>query len=145
MNERSIAEEAVNVTGSHKAAGDPGPTVYSIDETSAEAAFAPIILAFISDPAARWSWPRADDYLRNMPLFARAFGEKSFGLGTAFGIDQLAGAALWLPPDTSVDEDALAGLVERTMPSSIQRDAEHVFKQMATFHPEEPHWFLPLI
>ena len=52
----------------NKASGDSAPTVYSIDETFSEAAFATIVLAFVSDPAARWSWPRADDYLRNMPL-----------------------------------------------------------------------------
>src|SRR5687768_9427464 len=129
----------------HKASGDSAPTVYSIDETSAEAAFATIVLAFASDPAARWSWPRADDYLRNMPLLARAFSEKSFGLGTAFGIDQLAGAALWLPPGVSADEEALANLMERTTHASVQRDAARVFEQMATFHPQEPHWYLPLI
>src|SRR5688572_23609556 len=129
----------------HKPNGDSGLNVYNIDETSAGAAFAPIVLAFVSDPAARWTWPRPDDYLRNMPLLARAFGIKSFGLGTAFGIDQLAGAALWLPPGASSDEEALAGLIERTAPASIQQDAANVFKKMAGFHPDEPHWYLPLI
>ena len=129
----------------HEASGDTDLTVYSIDEMSAEAAFAPIVLAFVSDPAARWSWPRPDDYLRNMPLLARAFGEKSCGLGTAFGIDQLAGAALWLPPGASSDEEALVALMECTTHASIQQDAAKVFKQMASFHPSEPHWYLPLI
>lgn len=129
----------------HKADGDSALNVYSIDETSAEAAYAPIVLAFVSDPAARWTWPRPDDYLRNMPLLARAFGEKSFGLGTAFGIDQLAGAALWLPPGASSDEEALASLIGHTAPASIQQDAANVFRQMADFHPDEPHWYLPLI
>ena len=78
-------------------------------------------------------------------LLARAFSERSFGLGTAFGIDQLAGAALWLPPGASADEEALANLMERTTPASIQRDAAGVFEQMANFHPKEPHWYLPLI
>src|SRR5688500_10200661 len=105
----------------HKANGNSALNVYSIDEASAEAAFAPIVLGFVSDPAARWTWPRPDDYLRNMPQLARAFGMKSFGLGTAFGIDQLAGAALWLPPGASSDEEALASLIEHTAPASIQQ------------------------
>lgn len=124
---------------------DSAPAVYSIDEASTEAAFAAIVLAFVSDPAARWSWPEPGDYLRNMPLLARAFGGKSFALGTAFGIDRLAGAALWLPPDVSPDEAALTELIERTAPAAIQRDAAGVFEQMASFHPREPHWYLPLI
>jgi ribosomal protein S18 acetylase RimI-like enzyme len=119
--------------------------VYRIDEASADAAFATIVLAFATDPAARWSWARADDYLRSMPLLARAFGEKSFALGTALGIDHLAGVALWLPPGVSADEAALGALIERTTPPSVQQDAAGVFEQMANFHPQEPHWYLPLI
>src|SRR5688572_31321511 len=118
---------------------DSAPAVYSIDEASAETAFAAIVLAFANDPAARWTWPQPDDYLRNMPLLARAFGGKSFALGTAFGIDQFAGAALWLMPGVSPDEETLAGLIERTAPASIQQDAAGVFARMASFHPQEPH------
>lgn len=120
-------------------------TVYRIDETSADAAFAAIVLAFVTDPAARWSWPQADDFLHNMPLAARAFGGKSFALGTAYGIDRFAGVALWLPPGVPPDEEALGTLIERTAPASIQQDAAGVFEQMASFHPHEPHWYLPLI
>ena len=124
---------------------DFAPAVYRIDEASAETAFAAIVLAFANDPATRWTWPQPDDYLRNMPLLARAFGGKSFALGTAFGIERFAGAALWLTPEVSPDEEALAGLIERTAPASIQQDAAGVFEQMAGFHPQEPHWYLPLI
>jgi ribosomal protein S18 acetylase RimI-like enzyme len=66
-------------------------------------------------------------------------------LGTAFGIDRFAGAALWLTPEVSPDEEALAGLIERTAPASIRQDAAGVFEQMASFHPQESHWYLPLI
>jgi ribosomal protein S18 acetylase RimI-like enzyme len=120
-------------------------SVYAIDQASADAAFATIVLSFAADPAARWSWPHPEDYLRNMPLLARAFGGKSFGLGTADAIHGLAGVALWLPPGVKSDEESLGSLLERTAPASIQPDAASVFEQMAGFHPEEPHWYLPLI
>jgi ribosomal protein S18 acetylase RimI-like enzyme len=119
--------------------------VYQIDPASAEAAFAVIVLAFAADPATRWSWPRSEDYLRNMPLAAQAFGGKSFALGTADALDDLAGVALWLPPGVTSDEEALGTLLERTAPASIQQDLAGVFEQMASFHPHEPHWYLPLI
>jgi ribosomal protein S18 acetylase RimI-like enzyme len=80
-----------------------------------------------------------------MPLAAQAFGGRSFALGTAFGIDRFAGIALWLPPGVAADEEALAGLFERTAPLSIRPDLARVFEQMASFHPQEPHWYLPLI
>ena len=124
---------------------DSTSAVHRIDEASADAAFATILLAFVNDPATRWTWPHAADYLRNMPLLARAFGQKSFALGTADGIDRVAGVALWLPPGVSSDEEALGGLIERTIPASIQQDAASVFERMASFHPHEPHWYLPLI
>ncbi len=120
-------------------------TVYRIDEADADAAFAVIVAAFVTDPAARWSWPRADAYLRNMPVLARAFGGKSFALATAYGIGRFAGVALWLPPGVPSDEKALGTLIERTAPASIQQDVAVVFDKMARFHPHEPHWYLPLI
>jgi ribosomal protein S18 acetylase RimI-like enzyme len=121
------------------------PSIHRIEEASANAAFATIVLSFAADPAARWSWPNAEDFLRNMPLAARAFGGKAFALGSAYEIDGFAGAALWLPPGVSSDEEALGSLIERTAPAAIQQDAAGVFEQMASFHPEEPHWYLPLI
>ena len=121
------------------------PPIHSIDEASGDAAFATIVLAFAGDPAARWSWPRAEDFLRNMPLLARAFGGKSFALGSAYEIDRFAGVALWLPPGVPADEEALASIIEHTASAAIQQDAARVFEQMAGFHPEEPHWYLPLI
>ena len=80
-----------------------------------------------------------------MPLAAEAFGGKSFALGTADAIDDFAGVALWLPPGVKADEEALGALFERTAPSSIQQDLAGVFEQMGSFHPHEPHWYLPLI
>lgn len=124
---------------------DSSPAVYNIDEASADAALATLTLAFVTDPAARWSWPQANDFLRSFPLLARAFGGRSFALGTAYGVEGGAGVALWLPPNVSADEEALVSLIERTAPASIQQDAAGVFEQMAGFHPHEPHWYLPLI
>jgi ribosomal protein S18 acetylase RimI-like enzyme len=124
---------------------DSASAVYQIDQTSAEAAFAVIVLAFAADPATRWSWPRPEDYLRNMPLATRAFGGKSFALGTADAIDGLAGVALWLPPGVPPDDEALGTLFERTAPASIQKDLADVLEQMTNLHPQESHWYLPLI
>jgi ribosomal protein S18 acetylase RimI-like enzyme len=120
-------------------------SVRSVDNSRADAAFATIVLAFDADPAARWSWPRAADFLLNMPLAARAFSDEAFGLGTAYEIGDFAGVALWLPPGSSSDGEALASLIQRTAPAANQKDAAQVFEQMDGFHPREPHWYLPLI
>ncbi len=124
---------------------EPTSAVYPIDQASTESAFAVLVLAFGNDPVARWSWPQPADFLRAMPLLARAFGGKSFALGTADAIDGLAGVALWLPPGVTSDEEALGSLIERTAPASIQQDAAGMGEQMASFHPREAHWYLPLM
>ncbi len=119
--------------------------VRRVDEASANVAYATIVLAFGTDPAARWTWPRSDDFLRTMPQAARAFSSKGFALGTAYEIGGFAGVALWLPPGISADEEALASLMDRTAHAEIKQDLAQVFERMSSFHPREPHWYLPLI
>ena len=126
-------------------ASDRSFPVTPIASADADTAIATLVLAFVLDPAARWSWPRSADFLRNLPLLTRAFAEKSFELGCADQVDDFAGVALWLPPGVTSDEAALSSLVERTFPPAILDDAAHVFEQMAGFHPAEPHWYLPMI
>jgi ribosomal protein S18 acetylase RimI-like enzyme len=104
-----------------------------------------LTLAFSSDPMARWSMPDPDKFLVNFPQFAKAFGGNAFANGTAYFGDSYSGAALWLPPGVSPDEETMIGLVEKTTPDAIKQDAYGVFEQMSKYHPTEPHWYLPLI
>ena len=55
------------------------------------------------------------------------------------------GAALWLPPDVHPDEEALAALIEETVADPVRKEVFAVIEQMASHHPREPHWYLPLI
>jgi ribosomal protein S18 acetylase RimI-like enzyme len=103
------------------------------------------VLAFSADPAARWLWPDPQQYLRHFPSFVKAFGGRAFAHGSAYYVDGYAGAALWLPPEVHPDEEALIAIIQRTVPESIQADAFAVFDAMGSYHPHEPHWYLPLI
>src|SRR5690606_36169033 len=69
----------------------------------------------------------------------------AFDAGLANATRDFAGAALWLPPHAHADDDALSALFEETVPPDRLADAAAIFDQMASFHPEEPHWHLPLI
>jgi ribosomal protein S18 acetylase RimI-like enzyme len=104
-----------------------------------------LTLAFSADPAARWSWPESDTYLRAFPRFAQAFGGAAFEHGSAHRVNGCAGAALWLPPDVHPDEETMDRLMEETVAPDAQKDAAKLMAQMAGYHPEEPHWYLPLI
>jgi ribosomal protein S18 acetylase RimI-like enzyme len=101
--------------------------------------------AFETDPAARWIYPGLEQYRRNFPAFAEAFGGRALEHDTAYYSGGFAGAALWLPPGVGPDEEALMALLERTIPESEKAAAFAVFEQMGGYHPAEPHWYLPLI
>jgi ribosomal protein S18 acetylase RimI-like enzyme len=120
--------------------------IIKIATASDEAAVIDVVtLAFSADPAARWTWPDPQQYLRHFPSFVRAFGGKALDHGSAYYVDGYAGAALWLPPHVHPDEDALITLLQRTASEPMRQDGFAVFEQMGRYHPREPHWYLPLI
>jgi ribosomal protein S18 acetylase RimI-like enzyme len=119
--------------------------VRSATPSEEAATIAVVVLAFASDPVARWSWPDPGAYLEHFPAFVRAFGGRAFAEGAAHTVEGHAGAALWLPPGIGPDEEAMGGLLERTTPAHLQGDIFALLEQMGRFHPKEPHWYLPLI
>ena len=54
-------------------------------------------------------------------------------------------AALWLPPDVEPDHAAMGALMEESLRPEIAEDLGSVMKSMAEHHPNQPHWYLPLI
>jgi len=119
------------------------PTVKRVNEADEAAAIDTIVLAFAADPVARWTWPKAQGYLAAMPQLARAFGGNAFAHGSAICTD--AGAALWLPPGVHPDEEKMGEVMQSTVADSKRGDGSALFEQMAAYHPEEPHWYLPMI
>jgi ribosomal protein S18 acetylase RimI-like enzyme len=104
-----------------------------------------ITLAFTADPVARWLYADPGQYLVHAPAFMAAFGGGALDHGSAFCVEGYLGAALWLPPGEHADHDALEDLFERTVPKAQRPVLNEVLDQMGRHHPNEPHWFLPLI
>ena len=132
------------------AAGDPGgasqaPEVKTSGESDLNQVIATIELSFSSDPAVRWLYPNAHQFLSSFPDFVQAFAGKAFQHGTAHYVGEFAGAALWLPPGVHPDEDALVSVVLGATSGSKQEDVLAVLEQMGSYHPSDPHWYLPLI
>jgi hypothetical protein len=63
-----------------------------------------------------------------MPSFTRAFGSGAFVHNGAHSTNDLAGAALWLPPNVHPEEEALGEVLERTVSASIRGDLFSVFE-----------------
>jgi ribosomal protein S18 acetylase RimI-like enzyme len=123
----------------------PTPSITTATAADAEHAIAVLTLAFSSDPACRWAWPDPRQYLASFPSFVWALAGQAFAQGTAHCLSGYAGAALWLPPGVHPDEDAVVALFQRTIAEADQAEAFAVFEQMGSYHPDEPHWYLPLI
>lgn len=104
-----------------------------------------LTLAFASDPPVRWLYPDPDQYLRCFPRFARAFGGGAVALGTACYTAGFAGCALWFPPGTGPDDEALSETMADTIPQHRHGEVFAVLEAMGAVHPTEPHWYLPLI
>lgn len=121
------------------------PIIRTATTSDEAAATAVLVLAFSTDPAARWAWPDPHQYLSHFPGFVKVFGGNAFVHQSAYYVDGNAAAALWLPPGVVPDEEALTRYVQRTGSAQVQRDGPAVFEQMARYHPQEPHWYLPFI
>ena len=108
-------------------------------------AVAAIVTAFAVDPAARFAWPAAQDYLRAMPLAVREFAGASFERGTAYVSTDLCGIALWLAPGVEPNGEALEKVFRDTAKPEHMDDLLATFEKMGQAHPDEPHWYLPMI
>ena len=108
-------------------------------------AVAVVVLAFGSDPVARWAYPEPHDYLGHFPAFVRAFGGNAFEHGAGYYAEGFAGAALWLPPDAHPREEEMGALMEQTISGERRQEVFALMEQMGGYHPAEPHWYLPLI
>jgi ribosomal protein S18 acetylase RimI-like enzyme len=120
-------------------------TVTATALSEAEHAIAVIVLAFSTDPVARWSYADPHQYLGHFPALVRAVGGKAFAHGTGYHVNGFAAAALWLPPGIELDGEALAAVVRGSVAADRQAAVFAAFEQMGRHHPREPHWYLPLI
>ena len=108
-------------------------------------AVAAIVAAFLTDPIARFAWPSPHDHLSAMPLATREFAGGSFEHGTAYVSADFCGAALWLPPGVHPNGGALERVFRDTAKHEHLDDLLATFDRMEQWHPDEPHWYLPMI
>lgn len=110
-----------------------------------DVAFAALTTAFGADPVLRWFFPDAATYLVAFPAAVQLLGGPAFETGTAAVTEDHAGVALWTAPGTELDGEALAALVETTVPAARHADVFAVLQAMEAHHPAGEHWYLPFI
>lgn len=121
------------------------PAVIVAEAQDADRVLAVLALAFADDPANRWLFSEAAEYLEHFPTFARALGGAAIHSGTAHVTADYSGAALWLDPDAGPDEQALERLIAHAVAPEKRDDMATVIEAMGKHHPAEPHWYLPFI
>ena len=124
-----------------------GPPIEIRSATVAEMpqAVSTIVAAFLTDPISRFAWLSPHDHLHGMALATREFAGGSFEHGTAFVSTDFRGAALWLPPGVHPNAEALEQVFRDTAEAAHLDDLLGTFEKMDQCHPEEPHWYLPLV
>lgn len=106
---------------------------------------AAMTVAFSADRLVRWAWPDPQQFIRTFLPLVTLFGGKSFDHGTAFVIGDFFGAMQWLPPGVQPDDGPTIELFEQNMSGPRFSELLFLFEQMASFHPQEPHWYVPLM
>lgn len=115
----------------------------SIDQK--KALISTIAAAFVTDPVARWICPDALQYFSCIDEFVDAFGGASFTHQSAYCVDGYRGTALWLPPAVQPNEEKMIEIIKDNMREDRLDAAFALFEKMGNSHPDEPHWYLPLI
>ena len=108
-------------------------------------AIATLVLAFGTDPVARWMYGDPHHYLVHSPRLFRALGTGSFEAGAAQRTSDGLGIALWLPPDVHGDDAIVEAVIAESITGEKQVDVGAVFERTEHYRPTEPHWYLSLI
>jgi GNAT superfamily N-acetyltransferase len=108
-------------------------------------AIATLVLAFVTDPVARWIYDDPHQYLLHIPRLFRALGKSSFEAGAAQRTNDVLGVALWLPPGVHGDDGPLEAVIAGSIAVEKQAEVAAVFERTEHYRPAEPHWYLSLI
>src|SRR6202047_2617666 len=92
-------------------------------------AIATLVLAFGSDPVARWMYDEPHQYLLHIPRLFRALGTSSFAAGAAQRTNDGLGVALWLPPGVRGDDGPLEAVIARSIIGEKRAEVAAVFEQ----------------
>ncbi|HEY3923401.1 MAG TPA: GNAT family N-acetyltransferase [Acidothermaceae bacterium] len=120
-----------------------GVELTPIDPAERARSYATLVLAFVTDPAIRWLYPDADQYLTHFPRFLAAFGGRAFDEKTAWRLRDFSSVALWLPPGAEPDGDEIVAVLTESVATAKHEELFSVFEQMDATHPTYPHWYLP--
>lgn len=72
-------------------------------------------------------------------------GGEAFAYKSVHYVENFSGATLWLPPTVQPDVGQLMALAQSTGSNDAKKYGPEIFEKMGSYHPKEPHWYLPLL
>src|SRR5258708_31533263 len=104
-------------------------------------AIAKLVLAFCTDPVARWMYDDPHQYLLNVPRLFRALGKSSFEAGAAQRTSDGLGVALWLPPGVHSDDGPLEAVIAESITGEKQTQVGDRLERTEHHPLQGPHWY----
>jgi hypothetical protein len=92
-------------------------------------AIATLVLAFGTDPVARWMYVDPHQYLLHIPRLFRALGRSSFAAAAAQRTDDGLGVAIWLPPGVHGDHGPLEAVITESVVGEKRAEVAAVFER----------------
>ena len=122
-----------------------GTEIRTAQDSERSHVVATIASGFEADPVVRWCLPEEATRQEALSRFIDAYGGRAFEHDSAWTDEGFRGAALWLPPGVTPDEEEVQQVVTSTMPEEKQGPLFAAMEELGSYYPEEPHWFLPTI
>ena len=88
-----------------------------------------LVLAFATDPVARWMYDDPHQYLLHIPRLFRALGTSSFEAGAAQRTNDGIGIAIWLPPGVHGDDGPFEAVTAERIAQERQAEVAAVFER----------------
>lgn len=105
-----------------------------------------ITMAFVADPLLRWALPDAGQYMNSFGPLSDAYGGRSIDEGACFMTTGGEGAAMWLPPGITPDEEAVMAVIGSSVPEDRQEAFGRVLEATEAYHPHDDDcWYLAII
>ena len=127
----------------------PDPNVALATRADIDSLLSTLTLSFSNDPIMRWLFAKPATYLRAFPLMIRPVAELAADTGSAYRSGDpasgIAAASLWLGPGIEMDGTGVVEVFQTAIPAADQDARFRFFGQMDVFHPDEAHWYLPVI
>ena len=101
--------------------------------------------AFISDPTMRFLYPEANQYFASYSSVLELYIGDSLASGGVYTIDEFRGVAAFIGPAGKVDKEAFVAKILSSTSDALAEELLTVMEASSVHHPEEPHWYLPLI